>query len=108
MRNAIYDIEQLIEESKFKPSDIRIYSLLLEKGGMTVNEIAKELNLSSRFVRERLKRLYKDGIVKKKFVNKGWIVGYVYEAESPVKVFISLKSRIIEKLQTIEKQLMEE
>jgi len=107
MRNVIYDIEQILEELKFKPSDIKIYSLLLEKGGLTVNEIAKELNMSSRFVRERLKRLYNDGIVKKKLVKRGW-VGYVYEAENPVKVFTNLRNKIIEKLQAIEKQLMEE
>ena len=43
MRNIILDIEKILENMKFKPSDSKIYSLLLEKGEMRVSEIAKEL-----------------------------------------------------------------
>jgi predicted DNA-binding transcriptional regulator len=51
MRNIILDIEKILENLKFKPSDAKIYSLLLEKGEMRVSEIAEELDLSARFVR---------------------------------------------------------
>jgi predicted DNA-binding transcriptional regulator len=106
MRNIIADIEEVLRTAKFKPSDTRIYSILLDKGEMTVSEISRELNLSTRFVRERLKRLYKDGIVTRKIVEKGWI-GYTYMAENPVKVFRNLKTRIIEELENLENQLLE-
>ena len=65
MRNIILDIEKILENMKFKPSDAKIYSLLLEKGEMRVSEIAKELDLSARFVRDRLKDLCRKGIVKR-------------------------------------------
>ncbi|HID42969.1 MAG TPA: transcriptional regulator [Archaeoglobaceae archaeon] len=106
MKNIIFEIGKVIESVKFKPSDAEIYSILLEKGGMTVSEIAKELDLSVRFVRDRLKRLYNQGIVTRELIKKGWI-GYLYKAENPVKVFKKLKSKIIEEFENLEKQLFE-
>ena len=85
MRNIILNIEKILENMKFKPSDSKIYSLLLEKGEMRVSEIAKELGLLARFVRDRLKDLSQKGIVKREIVKKEWI-GYVYKAESPINV----------------------
>ena len=102
MRNIILDIEKILEDLKFKPSDARIYSLLLEKGEMRVSEIAKELNISARFVRNRLKDLCSKGIVKREMIKKGWI-GYVYKAESPVNVLRKLKSKIIKEMENLEK-----
>ena len=104
MRNVILDIERIVKDLKFKPSDAKIYSLLLEKGEMRVSEIAKELDLSARFVRDRLKDLSQKGIVKREMVKKGWI-GYVYRAENPIKVLRKLKSRMIEEIENLEKML---
>jgi predicted DNA-binding transcriptional regulator len=106
MRNIILDVERILDEFRFKPSDSKIYSLLLEKGELRVSEIAKELNLSARFVRERLKELCREGIVNRELVKMGW-VGYVYRAEHPASVFKKLKARIIERLENIERQLTE-
>jgi len=104
MRNVILDIERIIEDLKFKPSDAKIYSLLLEKGEMRVSEIAKELDLSARFVRDRLKDLCRKGIVKREIVKKGWI-GYIYKAENPINVLKELKSKIIKEIENLEKKL---
>lgn len=104
MRNIILDIEKILENLKFKPSDAKIYSLLLEKGEMRVSEIAKELDLSARFVRDRLKELCKKGIVKREIIKKGWI-GYVYKAENPVNVLRELKSKIIKEIENLEKMI---
>ncbi len=106
MRNVLLDIERIIGHLKFKPSDARIYSLLLEKGEMRVSEIAKELDLSTRFVRDRLKELCARGIVKRKMVKKGWI-GYVYKAEKPIEVIKKLKSKVIDEIESIERLLLE-
>jgi len=62
---------------------------------MTVKEIAEELQLSTRIVRERLKRLVKEGIVGKKLIERGWI-GYVYYAENPNKVAQAIKRKLLE------------
>ncbi|RLF98890.1 MAG: transcriptional regulator [Thaumarchaeota archaeon] len=104
MRNIILDIEKILEDMKFKPSDAKIYSLLLAKGEMRVSEIAKELGLSARFVRDRLKDLSQKGIVKREVVKKGWI-GYVYMAENPITVLRKLKSKIIKEIENLEKML---
>jgi len=104
MRNIILDIGKILEDMKFKPSDAKIYSLLLEKGEMRVSEIAKELSLSARFVRDRLKDLSQKGIVKREMVKKGWI-GYVYRAENPIDVLRKLKSKIIKEIENLEKML---
>ena len=45
MKNPLSEIIEIVEKVKFKPSDIRIYALLLEKGEMRVSEIAEELRL---------------------------------------------------------------
>ncbi|WP_230972403.1 transcriptional regulator [Archaeoglobus neptunius] len=102
--NPLHEISDVIENMKFKPSDIRIYSLLLEKGEMRVSEIARELGLSVRFVRDRLKVLVKRGIVKKELIERGW-VGYIYKAEKPVKVLEKIKSGLILEFERIEKSL---
>ena len=104
MRNIIFDIEKILEKLRFKPSDAKIYSLLLEKGEMRVSEIAKELDLSARFVRDRLKDLCRKGIVKREMVKKGWI-GYVYRAENPITVLRKLKSKIIKEIENLEKMI---
>ncbi len=105
MRNVIQDIEKILENFKFKPSDVKIYSLLLEKGEMRVSEIAKELNLSVRFVRDRVKELCSKGIISRKIVKSGW-VGYVYKAENPLNVLKKLKLKITEEFENIEKLLV--
>ena len=79
MKNPLSEMVEIVEKLRFKPSDIRIYVLLLEKGEMRVSEIARELGLSVRFVRDRLKVLIKKGIVKRELVDRGW-VGYIYIA----------------------------
>ena len=66
MKNPLSEMVEIVEKLRFKPSDIRIYALLLEKGEMRVSEIARELGLSVRFVRDRLKVL-----VKKRDCEKG-------------------------------------
>ncbi len=104
MRNVILDLDKILKDLSFKPSDARIYSLLLEKGEMRVSEIAKELNLSVRFVRDRLKDLCNRGIVKKEVVKKGWL-GYVYKAENPVEVLKKIKSKILKEFERLEETL---
>ncbi len=88
-------INSLLKQLQFSKSEVEIYKLLLKKGEMTVREIAEELQLSTRIVRERLKRLLKDGIVGRKLIERGWI-GYVYYAEDPDKVVQAIKKRLIE------------
>lgn len=102
MRNVIVDIERILRDLNFKPSDVMIYSLLMEKGEMRVSEIANELDLSVRFVRDRLKDLCSKGIIKRKVVKKGW-VGYVYRAENPADVLKRLKAKIIKEFENLEK-----
>jgi predicted DNA-binding transcriptional regulator len=69
---------------------------------MRVSEIAKELGLSVRFVRDTLKVLLKRGFVKREIVEKGW-VGYVYSAEKPEKVLKEFKSSVLGEIERIEK-----
>ncbi|MEM0302844.1 MAG: transcriptional regulator [Archaeoglobaceae archaeon] len=88
------DVVKILESLKLKPSDLRIYNLLLEKPELSVKEIAKELNLSTRFVRERLRELHRMGIIKRKLVEKGWI-GYVYGAEEPKVVVARIKNHLL-------------
>ncbi len=88
-------INSLLKQLQFNKSEIEIYKLLLKKGEMTVREIAEELQLSTRIVRERLKRLVEDGIVRRKLIERGWI-GYVYYAEDPDKVAQVIKKKLIE------------
>ena len=102
MRNVILDLEKILKDLSFKPSDAKIYSLLLEKGEMRVSEIAKELNLSARFVRDRLKDLCNNGIVKKEVVRRGWL-GYVYKAENPIEVLKRIKAKILKEFEKLEK-----
>lgn len=87
-----------------KPSDLRIYNLLLAKNELSVREIAKELNLSTRFVRERLKELHKRGIVKRRVIENGWI-GYVYRAEDPKVMIAKIKSQLLSEFAKLEKIL---
>lgn len=98
------DVVKILESLKLKPSDLRIYNLLLEKPELSVREIAKELNLSTRFVRERLKELHKRGIIKRKLVERGWI-GYVYGAEEPKVVVAKIKSHLLAEFGKLEKVL---
>ena len=88
-------INSLLKQLQFNRSEVEIYKLLLRKGEMTVREIAEELQLSTRIVRERLKRLVKEGIVGRRLIERGWI-GYVYYAEDPSKVVQTIKKRILE------------
>jgi len=86
-------INELLKPLIFNPSEIEIYRILLEKGEMTVSEIAKELKLSTRIVRMRLQRLLKEGLIKRKIVERGWI-GYVYIAEKPERVLDIIKNKL--------------
>ncbi len=95
-------VNSLLKQLQFNKSEIDIYKLLLKKGEMTVREIAEELQLSTRIVRERLKRLVKDGIVGRKLIEKGWI-GYVYYAEDPDKVAQAIKRKLIEMARMIDR-----
>ncbi len=106
MKNPLSEIIEIVEKVKFKPSDIRIYALLLEKGEMRVSEIAEELRLSTRFVRDRLKVLVKKEVVKKRLIERGW-VGYVYTAEKPSIVFEKLKSGIVGELEKLERAFLD-
>lgn len=93
-------IAEVIEKFRLKPSDLKIYSLLLGRQ-MSVSEISKELKLSSRFVRERLKYLCRRGILKRSLVERGWI-GYVYTAEDPKVVLKSIKNQILSEFSKLE------
>ena len=88
-------VNALLRQIQFNRSEVEIYKLLLRKGELTVREIAEELQLSTRIVRERLKRLLKEGIVGRRLINRGWI-GYVYYAEDPEKVAKNIRSKLIE------------
>lgn len=93
-------IAEVIEKFRLKPADLKIYSLLLGRQ-MSVSEISKELKLSSRFVRERLKDLCKRGILKRTLVERGWI-GYVYTAEDPKVVLKIIKNQILNEFSKLE------
>lgn len=88
-------VNTLIKQLQFHRSEVEIYRLLLRKGELTVREIAEELQLSTRIVRERLKRLLREGIVGRRLVERGWI-GYVYYAEDPEKVARNIRRKILE------------
>jgi len=88
-------VNALLRQIQFNRSEVEIYKLLLRRGELTVREIAEELQLSTRIVRERLKRLLKEGIVGRRLINRGWI-GYVYYAEDPEKVARNIRSKLIE------------
>lgn len=98
------EVVKILDSLKLKPSDLRIYNLLWEKPELSVKEIAKELNLSTRFVRERLRDLYRKGIIKRKLVERGW-VGYVYRAEEPKVVVARIKSHLLTEFSKLEKFL---
>jgi len=85
----------------FHSSEVEIYELLLRKGEMTVSEIAKELELSTRIVRERLKKMLKEGIVGRRLIKRGWI-GYVYFAENPQKVLEIIKRKLTNIIETLD------
>ncbi|TDA25561.1 MAG: transcriptional regulator [Archaeoglobi archaeon] len=97
------EVAEILESLKLKPSDLRIYSLL-EKRELSVREIAKELNLSARFVRERLRDLHRKGIVRRRLVENGWI-GYVYRAEDPKVVVARVKNYLLSEFGRLEKIL---
>lgn len=98
------EVSKILESLNFKPSDLKIYNLLLAKNELSVREIARELNLSTRFVRERLKELHKKGIIKRRVVENGWI-GYVYRAENPKDVVARIKSQLLSEFAKLEKIL---
>ncbi|MCS7119306.1 MAG: transcriptional regulator [Archaeoglobaceae archaeon] len=97
------EIVELLEKVRLKPTDVRIYSLL-QKKELGVREIARELGLSTRFVRERLKELTRRGIVKRRLVEERWL-GYKYAAEEPKEVIRKIKSQIFEEFLRLEKAL---
>ncbi len=98
------EVIKILEGLDLKPSDHRIYTLLLERKELSVREIAKELNLSTRFVRERLRELHRRGIIRRRLVEKGWI-GYVYGAEDPKVVVARIKSHLLSEFAKLEKIL---
>ncbi len=100
----LLEIAELLERIKIKPSDVRIYNLLRNRE-LGVREIAKELNLSTRFVRDRLKELTMRGIVKRRLVEEGWI-GYKYTAEDPVEVLKKLKAQLHEEFLRLERTIV--
>jgi len=106
MKNPLSEMVEIVEKLRFKPSDIRIYALLLEKSEMRVSEIARELGLSVRFVRDRLKVLVKKGIVKRELVDRGW-VGYIYIAEKPARVIEKIKTGILGELEKLERAFVD-
>ncbi|AEA47666.1 winged helix-turn-helix transcriptional regulator [Archaeoglobus veneficus] len=97
-------VNRLLRSMIFHTSEVEIYKLLLQKGGMTVSEIARELQLSTRIVRTRLKRMLEEGIVKRKLIQRGW-VGYVYFAERPERVAEIIKLRLAKAIHTIDKEV---
>lgn len=99
----LFEIAEILEKLRIKSSDVKIYNLLRDRE-LGVREIANELNLSTRFVRERLKELTKRGIVKRRLVEHGWI-GYRYVAEDPREVLKKLKLQLHEELLRLEKVL---
>ncbi|MDI9646645.1 MAG: transcriptional regulator [Archaeoglobales archaeon] len=103
-RYVLQEVVEILEKFRFTPSDLKIYSLLLSKKEMSVSEIARELNLSKRFVRDRLKELCKRGIIRRKLVEKGWI-GYIYLAESPKTVLSNIKKQLINEIEQLESSI---
>ncbi len=99
----LLEVAEVLEKFRIKPSDVKIYNLL-RNGELGVREIAKELNLSTRFVRDRLKELTNRGIVKRRLVEQGW-VGYKYTAEDPKEVLKKLRAQLHEEFLRIEKTL---
>ncbi len=91
--DAVEKILKAIKNLQIKPSEMSIYRILHEKGEMTVREIAEELQLSTRIVRIRLKKLVKEGFVKRRIIKRGWI-GYVYFAETPEEVVKKIKDKM--------------
>lgn len=99
----LLEIAEVLEKLKIRPSDVKIYNLLRGRE-LGVREIAKELNLSTRFVRDRLKELTKRGILKRRFVEEGW-VGYKYTAEDPREVLRKFRLQLHEEFLRLEKAL---
>ncbi|RLI89908.1 MAG: transcriptional regulator [Archaeoglobales archaeon] len=95
------NVNKLLRSMIFHASEVEIYKLLLQRGEMTASEIARELKLSTRIVRTRLKRLLNEGIVRRKLVQRGWI-GYVYFAEKPEKVAEIIKRRLARTIHAID------
>ncbi len=104
MKDLLSEFIKVLDRLTFKPSDVKIYALLLEKGEMRVSEISKELGLSVRFVRERLRELCRRGVVRRRLIERGW-VGYLYSAEKPIKVLETLRSGLLKELERLESQL---
>ncbi|MEM0022114.1 MAG: transcriptional regulator [Archaeoglobaceae archaeon] len=100
----LLEIAEVLEKLRVKPSDVKIYNLLRNRE-LGVREIAKELNLSTRFVRDRLKELTKRGIVKRRLVEQGWI-GYKYTAEDPLEILKKFKTQLHEEFLRLEKALL--
>lgn len=100
----LLEIAQVLERLRVKPSDVKIYNLLRGRE-LGVREIAKELNFSTRFVRDRLRELTKRGIVKRRLVEQGWI-GYKYTAEDPLEILRKFRAQLHEEFTKLEKTLL--
>ena len=94
-------INEMLKSLVLNPSEVEIYRVLLEKGEMTVSEIAKELKLSTRIVRMRLQKMLKEGLIKRRVVERGWI-GYIYAAEKPEKVVEIIKNKLKDVISSID------
>ena len=103
--DVLESISRALKSLQFHQSEMKIYRILHERGEMTVKEIAEELQLSTRIVRMRLKRLLKEGFVRRRIVEKGWI-GYAYTAEKPEEVIKKMKDKLHKVISNLEK-LME-
>lgn len=100
----LLEIAEILERLRVRPSDVKIYNLLRGRE-LGVREIAKELNFSTRFVRDRLRELTKRGIVKRRLVEQGWI-GYKYTAEDPLEILRKLRAQLHEEFLRVEKTLL--
>jgi predicted DNA-binding transcriptional regulator len=104
--NYIIDLERAIKEGRktgdvlnmilayldFKPAEIKIYNLLLNKP-QTIKQIEDQLKISERTIRKHIDELHENGLITKS-VEQGKRLKYVYVAVPPTEVWRRLQEKI--------------
>jgi len=97
-------LSERINSLRLKKAEVEIYKLLSRnKRGMTVTEIAKELNLSTRTVRDKVRRLHEMRLLEREIVENKWI-GYVYRAvnyNKAIKVIKEKLEKVVKEIETV-------
>ncbi len=105
MADVYERFEMLLRSLGVKKTELRIYSLLLEKKRpMRVTEIVRELGISERSVREHVLSLYRRGMLKRELIQQGWL-GYTYTAVSPGELLENIKQSLIKRITELEREL---